>query len=267
MWQVAATKEPTSREIEETAATSASIASQQCLFLNSDDRSEALEKLLRDKFDLLSGKGLEKNIELGPSAVLGLLGESLAERGGSISELVCNEDEMPNYDVVRFLRSESKQKGGGGANKRHFCDVERKALGGLPMESVVFQCESKSRRLCSAGCELVGMSVAGQLFPVSSRLDNTDYETLELESIVRRRTNEQIGTNIYRAGAMEFTSVSGNAKQYGVSTGRTNFHPPDSARILSKVCFAKVLPKNSIPISRILGGRQRKQFNLPAWLV
>ena len=60
---------------------------------------------------------------------------------------------------------------------------------GRPSKSVAVQLDDESGRLSTAGCELVGVSDAGQSFPSSSRPNGTDYGACELESIARSRVS------------------------------------------------------------------------------
>ena len=77
-------------------------------------------------------------------------------------------------------------------------------LGGPPSKIVVFQLGIKSGRLSSAGCELNGVSDAGQSFPCSYRLYGTDYGTSELESFAWRWADELSDTGVYAAGVVNF---------------------------------------------------------------
>ena len=74
--------------------------------------------------------------------------------------------------------------------KRPLCDVDVGAEDERPSLSIAFQFDNAGGRLFSAGCELVGVSDAGQSFPSSSRPDDTDCCTSELESIARKRVDD-----------------------------------------------------------------------------
>ena len=73
--------------------------SQECLLSISDEGSGGLEKLLPYKFGSLSAKGLERTVEVDPAVVLGLLDESLADRGSAGSNVVPVDKEMPRSGV------------------------------------------------------------------------------------------------------------------------------------------------------------------------
>ena len=73
--QVAGAKQSTVIQNEDTNEESVTIGSEECLILCSDEGSEGLEKLLRDKFDSPSGEGLERILEVNPTVVLKFLDE------------------------------------------------------------------------------------------------------------------------------------------------------------------------------------------------
>ena len=82
------------------------------------------------------------------------------------------------------------------------------------------------------------MSDAGQSFSSSSRPDDTDYDTSELESIARRRADDVSERRVHEAAVMGLTCSSGTTVQHGGGTGRSKYYPSDSARTLLKECFA-----------------------------
>ena len=53
------------------------VDSQECLLSSSDERSEGLEKFLRDKLESLGGDGIENIAEVDPAGVLELLDSNL----------------------------------------------------------------------------------------------------------------------------------------------------------------------------------------------
>ena len=83
-------------------------------------------------------------------------------------------------------------------SKRPLCDV----AGERPSKSVAFQFDDEGGRLPSAGCNLVGVSDAGQWFPSSSRPDDIEYVTSELESIARRRVDDVNERRVHEAAGM-----------------------------------------------------------------
>ena len=83
MLQVAGVKESTVRENKDTNEERVIIRIPECLLSSSDERSEGMEKFLRDKLDSLSGEGSKRIVEVDPTVVLGLLDESLVDRGST----------------------------------------------------------------------------------------------------------------------------------------------------------------------------------------
>ena len=79
------------------------------------------------------------------------------------------------------------------------------------MLSVAFQLDDEGGRMSSAGGELVGVSDAGQSFPSSSRPDDTDYGTSELESVVRGRVDYVSRSRVHEAAGMGLPCTSGIA--------------------------------------------------------
>ena len=124
-------------------------------------------------------------MEVGPTVVLELLVESVVGPGSTGSRVVLVDKEMPRIGVVYILRSELKEKKLGSVSKRPLCDVDADVAGECPSKSFVFHFDDEDGRLSSTGCELVGVSDAGQSFLSSSRPDDTDSGTSELESIAR----------------------------------------------------------------------------------
>ena len=54
---------------------------------------------------------------------------------------------------------------------------------------MTLQIDDAGGRLSSSGCELLGVSDAGHLFPSTSRWDHTKYGTFEVESVARGRVD------------------------------------------------------------------------------
>ena len=73
--------------------------------------------------------------------------------------------------------------------KRSLCDVGLDVADERPSKSVAFDVEvSIGKSVCNR-YPVIGMSDAGQSFPSSSRLDESEYDTSELESIARGRVD------------------------------------------------------------------------------
>ena len=92
-----------------------------------------------------------------------------------------------------FLRSELQEKKIHYVSKRPLCDVDVGAADERPSKSVAFQFDDAGGVFPAGRCELVGVSDAGQSFPSSSRPDDTDYGTSELESLARQRVDDVSG--------------------------------------------------------------------------
>ena len=182
--------------VEETGNTnkeSLIVKSQECLLSISDEGSEGLEKFLRDKLESFGGEGLEKVVEVDPTGVLELLDANLVDRGNTGSNVVAFDEEIPRSRVDDILRSELQEKKIDSVSKRPLGDVVVSALGERPSKSIAFQSDDAGGRLSSGRCDLVDVSNAGQSFPSSSRPDDTDYCTPELESVARRRVGDVSG--------------------------------------------------------------------------
>ena len=174
------------------------VSSQECLLPSSDEGSEGLEKFLRDKLESIGGEGIENIVEVDPAGVLDLLDANLMDRGNPGSGVVTVDDEIPRSRVDDILRSELGEKYIGGGSKRPLCDVDIGMADERPSKSVAFDIDVAGGRLFSERCTLVGASDAGQSFPSSSRPDDTDYGTSELESIARRRVGDLSGGGFVR---------------------------------------------------------------------
>ena len=124
--QVTSGKKAMSEERGNVNKESFAVGSQECLLSSSDEGSEGLEKLLRDKLINLSrsgGDGLENIAEVDPAGVLELLDSNLMDRGNTGSGVVTVDDEIPRGQVDSILRSELQEKKIGGRSKRSLCDV------------------------------------------------------------------------------------------------------------------------------------------------
>ena len=227
--------------------------SQECLLSISDEGSEGLEKFLRDKLDSLSGGGLDRTLEVDPTVVLELLDENLVDRGSTASNVVPVDEEMPRSHVDDILRSGLKEKRIGSVSKRPLCDVNVGAVGERPSKCVAFQFDNASGRLSAVGCDLVGVSDAGQSFPSSSRPDDTDYGTSELESIARNQVDDISGSRVHEAAGMGLPCSAGTTVQHVLGTGRSKYYPSDSARTLLKECFADNPPIQLDPHQQLTG--------------
>ena len=164
-----------------------------CLLSSSDEGSEGLEKF---KLESLGGEGIENIVEVDPAGVLELLDANLMDRGNPGSGVVTVDDEIPRSRVDDILCSELQEKNIGCGSKRPLCDVDIGVADERPSKSVAFEIDDAGGRLFSERCTLVGVSDVGLSFPSSSRQDDTDYGTSELESIARRRVGELSGGRV-----------------------------------------------------------------------
>ena len=124
-----------------------------------------------------------------------------------------------------------------------------------PSKSVAFQFDDAVGRLSSGRCESVGVSDAGQSFPSSSRPDDTDYGTSELEFIARKRVDDVSGRRVREAAGLNVPGSSGTTVQHCLSIGRSKFYPSESARTLLKGCFADNPPVQLDPHQQMTGMR------------
>ena len=213
------------------------VGSQECLLSSSDEGSEGLEKVLRDKLESFGGDGIEKIAEVDPARVPELLDSNSMDRGNGGIDVVTVDDKTPRSRVHDILRSELRGKEIGGGSKRPLCEVDVGVIDERPSKSVAFELDDAGGRLLSERCTLVGVSDAGQSFPSSSRPDDTGYGTSELESIARKRVCDLSGWRVFEAAESNFPSVSGTTVQPGLSAGRSKYYPSESARTLLKECF------------------------------
>ena len=213
------------------------VGSQECLLWSSDEGSERLEKFLRDKLESCSGEGIENVVEVDPAGVLELLDANLMDRGNTGSGVVTVDDEIPRSRVDDILGSELGEKNIGGGSKRPLCDVNFGVADERPSKSVAFEIDDAGGRLFSERCILVSVSDAGQSFPSSSRPDDTDYGTSEVESIARRRVGDVSGRRVCEAAVLNLPGSSGAQMQPGLGAGRSKYYPSESARTLLKEFF------------------------------
>ena len=227
--------------------------SQECLLSSSDEGSEGLEKFLRDKLESFAGEGIEKIVDVDPAGVLRLLDANLMDRGNTGSGVVTVDDEIPRSRVDDILRSELREKKIGDGSKRPLCDVDIGGADERPSKSVAFEFDDAGVKLFSERCTLVGVSDAGQSFPSSSRPDDTDYGTSELESIARRRIGDLSGRRVCEAAESDLPGFSGATVQPGLGAGRSKYYPSESARTLLKECFADNPPVQLDPHQQLTG--------------
>ena len=227
--------------------------SQECLLSSSDEGSEGLEKFLRDKLESFGGDGIEKIVEVDPDGVLELLDSNLVDRRNTGSGLVTVDDEIPRSHVDDILRFEFREKKIGGRSKRSLCDVDFGVADERSSKSVAFEVDDAGGKLFSERCTLVDVSGAGQSFPGSSRPDDTDYGTSELESIARRRVGSLSGGRVFEAAESDLPGVSRATLQPGLSAGRSKYYPSESARTLLKDCFADDPPVRLDPHQQLTG--------------
>ena len=81
------------------------------------------------------------------------------------------------------------------------------------------------------------MSETEQSFPSSSRPDDTEYGTSELESVARRRGHDVSEGRVREAGGMGLLCSSGTTRENGLGSRRLKYYPSDSARTLLKECL------------------------------
>ena len=218
-----------------------------------DEGSEGLEKFLRDKLESFGDEGIENIVEVDPAGVFELLDANLMDRGITGSGVVTVDDEIPRSRVDDILRSELREKTIGGGSKRRLCDVDIGLADERPSKSVAFEIDDAGGRLFAERCTLVGVSDAGQSFPSSSRPDDTDYATSELETIARRRVGDLSGGRVCETAESDLPGFSGATVQPGLGAGRSKYYPSESARTLLKRCFADNPPVQLDPHQQLTG--------------
>ena len=152
-----------------------------------------------------------------------------------------------------ILRSELPEKNIGGGNKRPLCDVDTGVADERPSKSGAFDIDDAGGRLFSERCTLVGVSDAGQSFTSSSRPDDTDYGSSELESIARRRVGDLSVGKVCETAESDLPGFSGATVQPGLGAGRSKYYPSESARTLLKGCFADIPPVKLDPHQQLTG--------------
>ena len=146
-----------------------------------------------------------------------------------------------------------REKNIGGGSKLPLCDVDIGVADERPSKSVAFEIDDAGGRLFSDRCTLIGVSDARQSFPRSSRLDNTDYGTPELESVARRRVGDVSERRVCEAARLDIPGSSGATVQPGLGAGRSKYYPSESARTLLKECFADIPPVHLDPHQQLTG--------------
>ena len=255
MLQVAGGKGAMVGETEVTNKESVVVGCHECLLSSIDQGSEGLEKFLHDKLESFSSEGLDRIVEVDLNVVLGLLDEDSVDRGSAGNNVVAVDEEMPTSRVDDILLSELQEKGIGSVSKRLFWDVDVGAANERPSKSVAFQFDNAASRL-SSGCELVGVSDAGQSFPSSSRPDDTDYGTSELESIARKRVGDVSERRVHEVTGMGGPFSSGTTVRHGLNSGCSKYYSSNSARTLLKECFVDNPPVRLDPHQQLTGMRE-----------
>ena len=199
---------------------------------------------LRESF---GGEGIENFVEVDPAGVLELLDEKLMDRRNTGSGVLTTSRVDDN------LRSEFREKNFGGGSKRPLCDVDIGVADERPSKSVAFEIDDAGGRLFSERCTLVGVSDAGQSFPSSSRPDDTDFGTSELESIARSRVGDVSERRVCEASGLDLPGSSGATVQPGLGAGRSKFYPSESARTLLKECSPAIPPVQLDPHQQLTG--------------
>ena len=236
--QVAGGKKTMSEERGNVDKEGFAVGSQECLLSSSDEGSEGLQKFLRDKLESLRGGEIENIVEVDPAGVLELLDSDLVNRDNTGRGMVTGDNEFPRSQVDKILRAELGGQEIGVGMKRPLCDVELDVADERPSKSVAFDVEDSIGKSVCNRYPVIGMSDAGQSFPSSSRLDETEYGTSELESIARRRVDNLVGGRFFVAVESNLPAVSGASVQPGLGGGRSKYYPSESARTLLKECFA-----------------------------
>ena len=251
--QVAGGKKTMSEERGNVDKESFAVGSQECLLSSSDEGSEGLQKFLRDKLEALGGDGIESIAEVDPAGVLELLDSNPVNRDNTGRGMVTGDDEFPRSQVDKILRAELGGQEIGVGMKRPLCDVERDVTDERPSKSVAFDVEDSIGKSVCNRYSVIGMSDAGQSFPSSSRLDDTEYGTSELESIARRRVDNLSGGRVFGVVESDLPAVSGATAQSGLGGGRSKYYPSESARTLLKECFADNPPVQLDPHQQLTG--------------
>ena len=229
------------------------VVSQKRLLSSSDEGSEGLEKFLRDELELLGGDGIENTAEVDPAGVLELLDSNLVDRDNTGSGMVTVDREIPRSRVDDILRSELGGKKIGGGSRRPLCELELGVADERPSKNVAFEVDDSGGKSFCDRYTVIGVSDAGQSFPSSSRPDDTEYGTSELESIARRRVGSLGGGRVLESVEPDLPAVSGATVQPGLGAGRSKYYPSESARTLLKECFADNPPVRLDPHQQVTG--------------
>ena len=229
------------------------VGSQECLLSSSDEGSKGLQKFLRDKLEAPGGDGIESIAEVDPAGVLELLDSNLVNRDNTGRGMVYGDNDFPRSQVDNILRAELGGQEIGVGMKRPLCDVELDVADERPSKSVAFDVEDSIGKSVCNRYPVIGMSDTGQSFPSSSRLDDTEYGTSELESIARRRVDNLSGGRVFEVVESDLPAVSGATAQPGLDGGRSKYYPSESARTLLKECFADNPPVQLDPHQQLTG--------------
>ena len=251
--QVAGGKKTMSEERGNVDKEGFAVGSQECLLSSSDEGSEGLQKFLRDKLESLRGGEIENIVKVDPVGVLELLDSDLVNRDNTGRGMVTGDNEFPRSQVDKILRAEMGGREIGVGMKRPLCDVELDVADERPSKGVAFDVEDSIGKSVCNRYPVIDMSDAGQSFPSSSRLDETEYGTSDLESIARRRVDNLGEGRFFEAVESNLPAVSGASVQPGLGGGRSKYYPSESARTLLKECFADNPPVQLDPHQQLTG--------------
>ena len=193
------------------------IANQEYLWSGCDEGSAALEKIIHEKLDSLSGEGLKKIVEVDLPRMLALLEKSIAGHCDNLEEVVKRNKRLRLGDIDRI-------EGSSGRNKRlsNWEDVTV-TVGPLP-KIVMFIFAGESTVNESTGHWSCSVAKVVNSFLNSIQFDGTEYGTSELESIARKRADEITGARVSLSeAAIEVLSVPRGETQLGLERGRTKF--------------------------------------------
>ena len=90
-----------------------------------------------------------------------------------------------------------------------------------PLKSVAFEVDDSGGKSFCDRYTVIGVSDAGQSFPSSSRPDDTEYGTSELESIARRRVGSLSGNRVLEVIESNLPAASAATVQPGLGAGRS----------------------------------------------
>ena len=251
--QVAGGKKTMSEERGSVDKEGFAVGSQECLLSSSDEGSEGLQKFLREKLESLRGGEIENIVEVDPAGMLESLDSDLVNRDNTGRGMVTGDNEFPRSQVDKISRAELGGQEIGVGMKRPLCDVELDVADERSSKSVAFDVEDSIGKSVCNKYPVIGMSDAGQSFPSSSRLDETEYGTSELESIARRGVDNLGGGRFFEAVESNHPAVSGASVQPGLGGGRSKYYPSESARTLLKECFADNPPVQLDPQQQLTG--------------